>query len=70
MTRPTQDCTQAHCAEPSVPGLVQGCGKCPYHWAEGVWGREWANECHPEHPEAKAWARARETNGATNGEAS
>lgn len=32
--------------------------------ASGAYGR------HPEHPEAKAWARARETNGATNDEAS
>ncbi len=37
----TQRCTK--CDKPSIPGLINGCGKCQYHWNEGVWGKEWAD---------------------------
>lgn len=40
--RPIQKCTE--CNEPSLPGLVQGQGKCQYHWNAGVWGKKWADE--------------------------
>ena len=44
-----QKCTK--CESPSIPGLVNGQGKCPFHWAM-QWGLEWASRCHPNHPEA------------------
>lgn len=53
-----QLCTKAHCGLPSLPGLIKGCGKCPYHWAEGVWGTAHAARVHPEHPEAKKYQRS------------
>lgn len=36
-----QQCTQ--CKEPSIPGMVQGHGKCKYHYCVGVWGKSWAD---------------------------
>lgn len=42
MTR--NPCTVPGCSNPGIPGLVQGCGKCQYHWHVGVWGKEWADE--------------------------
>lgn len=36
-------CTK--CGKPGIPGLIQGNGKCQYHWTEGVWGKAWADEC-------------------------
>lgn len=36
-------CTK--CGKPSIPGLIQGAGKCQFHWNEVVWGTAWANKC-------------------------
>lgn len=33
------------CGKPGIPGLFKGNGKCEYHWAAGVWGVAWADEC-------------------------
>ena len=41
-----QLCTK--CSKPSIPGLIKGCGKCQFHWNEGVWGTEWANKIERE----------------------
>lgn len=40
-----QQCTI--CDRRSVAGLRSGSGKCPYHWAVGQWGQEWADRCYP-----------------------
>jgi len=37
-----EQCTQ--CTEPSIPGMLEGHGKCQYHWNAGVWGKEWADK--------------------------
>ena len=34
------------CGEPGIPGLIRGAGKCPYHWAAGVWGKEYADRLY------------------------
>lgn len=34
-------CTK--CGKPGIPGLIDGAGKCQYHWNEGVWGKAWAD---------------------------
>ena len=39
--RKKQKCT--NCEKTSIPGLKPGRGKCPYHWAAGVWGVAWAD---------------------------
>lgn len=31
------------CGKPGIPGLVQGCGKCQYHWNADLWGKHWAD---------------------------
>ncbi len=31
------------CGEPGIPGLIQGAGKCQYHWNAWVWGEEYAD---------------------------
>lgn len=31
------------CGKPGIPGLIRGAGKCQYHWAVGVWGKEYAD---------------------------
>ena len=41
------------CSFRSVSGLVPGHGKCPFHWASGVWGLQWASQLYPEHPDAE-----------------
>jgi hypothetical protein len=41
----------SRCSYKSVPGLSNPL--CPYHFAVVFWGRVWANQCHPTHPEAK-----------------
>lgn len=43
-----QPCTIHGCAHTSVAGLRKGAGKCPYHFARGVWGEEHADRCYPE----------------------
>ena len=44
-----QRCTR--CPRRSVPGIAKGHGKCPYHWAVGVWGQRWADTYYlPEEP--------------------
>lgn len=43
-----QPCSVLHCGLRSVAGLIPGAGKCPYHWAAGVWGEAWADKCYPE----------------------
>jgi hypothetical protein len=45
-----QKCT--HCVHQSISGLVKGHGKCPFHWAAGNWGNEWASKQYPTHPNA------------------
>ena len=40
----------AKCDWPSLPGLSSP--RCAFHWAAGVWSKEWASKCHPKHPEA------------------
>lgn len=42
-----QLCSIPGCGRWSVPGLVHGSGKCPYHWAAGAWGEAWAKSCYP-----------------------
>lgn len=37
-----QVCTE--CGEPSLPGLIQGAGKCQYHWNVGAYGKDWADK--------------------------
>ena len=49
-----QKCTL--CDHQSVPGLVLGAGKCPFHWLAGGISIEWASECYPAHPAAIAAA--------------
>jgi len=44
-----QKCTR--CEHRSVTGLKAGHGKCPYHFAQGTWGRKWASEFYPNHEE-------------------
>lgn len=39
-----------HCSSQSVAGLIKGEGLCPYHWAEKMWGTDWAKRCHPNYP--------------------
>lgn len=58
-----QLCTK--CDRASIPGLYDGCGKCQFHWDEGVWGTGWAARCNPDHPEAKIYtpSRSEKTNG-------
>ena len=34
------------CGEPGIPGLIRGAGKCPYHWAAGVCGKEYADRLY------------------------
>lgn len=41
-----QRCTL--CDQPSLPGLLQGHGKCRYHWNLGNWGKEWADRVERE----------------------
>ena len=45
-----QQCTL--CGYRSIAGLMKGNGKCPFHWAKGNWGLNWASKCHPDHPQA------------------
>lgn len=35
-------CTK--CGKPGIPGLIQGVGKCQYHWNVGAFGKEWADQ--------------------------
>lgn len=51
-----QRCSVAGCSYTSVSGLRKGRGRCPYHWAEGVWGHAWASRRYPLHPEARVGA--------------
>lgn len=39
-----------HCDCPSLPGL--SVGLCAYHWCAAMWGKAWADKCHPEHANA------------------
>ena len=49
-----QKCTL--CGYKSHAGIKNGHGKCPFHWAVGQWGEEWASKCYPKHPNAnKHW---------------
>lgn len=32
------------CNELSIPNLARGHGKCRYHWAELIWGKDWADK--------------------------
>jgi hypothetical protein len=40
-------CVRCDC--PSISGLKKGQGLCAYHWAEAMWGKAYADKCHPEH---------------------
>lgn len=42
-----QNCVQRPCPFRSISGLRRGQGLCPYHWAVGVWGKAWADQCFP-----------------------
>lgn len=46
-----QKCTR--CDHRSIAGLFKGRGLCPYHYASAIWGKKWAAECFPNHPEAQ-----------------
>lgn len=54
-----QMCSKPNCNHKSIPGLINGAGKCPYHWAAGVWGEEWADKCYPEFKNAKPTTQPR-----------
>ncbi len=32
------------CDKKSLPGFISGRGFCQYHWAEAIWGTEWAKK--------------------------
>lgn len=36
------------CGAPGIPGLLQGAGKCQYHYDVGQFGKEWADKCRVE----------------------
>jgi len=38
------------CGAPGIPGLVQGAGKCQYHWNVGQYGEAWANRIRDQKP--------------------
>lgn len=42
-----QICSVPGCGRRSLTGLVRGEGVCPYHWAAGNWGTDWAKRCFP-----------------------
>ena len=42
-------CEKAHCDWPAVTQLPV----CAYHYAKHTWWKEWADDCYPNHPEAK-----------------
>jgi hypothetical protein len=39
-----QMCNEWQCGKPSIPGLIQGAGKCQYHYNVGQFGKEWADK--------------------------
>lgn len=45
-----QTCTL--CNHKSIAGIKAGSGKCPFHWAAGVWGLNHASTSYPNHPMA------------------
>ena len=38
------------CGAPGIPGLVQGAGKCRYHWNVEQYGEAWANHVRNQKP--------------------
>jgi hypothetical protein len=49
MKAPTFDCVKCHKSKPKIKGrqpVSTLSGKlCAYCWAEGVWGKSWAEQC-------------------------
>lgn len=39
-------CTK--CGKPGIPGLINGAGKCQYHWNVGAFGQAWADQIEQE----------------------
>ena len=46
-----QKCTL--CKHQSIAGIKSGHGKCPFHWASGNWGIDYASKIYPNHEQAK-----------------
>lgn len=40
------------CAFNSISGMMKKHGLCPFHYAAGQWGKEWAEKCYPDYSNA------------------
>lgn len=48
MSTTKNPCTK--CGKPGIPGLIQGAGKCQYHWNVGAYGQAWADRVAEQKP--------------------
>lgn len=48
MSATKNPCTK--CGKPGIPGLIQGAGKCQYHWNVGAYGQAWADRVEEQKP--------------------